>query len=260
MLRKTGRKIKEIPFNRIAPNIVTMMALCSGVTSIRLAIEGNFKMAVIAILMATIFDALDGRVARMLQGSSEFGAELDSLSDVVCFGVAPGVLMYIWALSETDRWGWMFALLMPVCCALRLARFNVMLDEEPQPAYWHHFFVGLPAPGGAFIALVPVLLSFALPENDFFRTEWFVCAFLFISAILMASRLPTISLKHIRIPARFVAFFLMMFGLYLGALLYKRWIVLSISFIVYLASVPVCSIIFLHLKHQAENPNGKSDG
>lgn len=253
MLKKTGKRIKDLPLNKIAPNMVTMMALCSGVTSIRYATEGRFQLAVFFILMAAVFDALDGRVARFLRGASDFGAELDSLSDVVCFGVAPGVLMYMWALSAADSAGWPFALLMPVCCALRLARFNVMLDEEPQPSYWHHFFVGLPAPGGAFIALTPAMLYFEF-GCDFFKSGWFVELFLFASAMLMASRLPTISLKHIRLPVRLTAVVMAFAGFYTGALFYKPWLVLSLTFLGYLISVPLCSYVFLRLKAKTETP------
>lgn len=251
MLKNTGKRIKDLPLNRIAPNMVTMMALCSGVTSLRFAMEGNFQWAVLSIIAAAFFDALDGRVARMLNGASDFGAELDSLSDVICFGVAPGVLMYRWALTSADSAGWVFALFVPVCCALRLARFNVMLDEEPQPAYWTHFFVGLPAPGGAFVALTPAMLYFQT-GCEFFKNGPVVEAFLLISALLMASRLPTISLKHIRVPVRFVVLLMALGGFYAGALLYRPWLIFSLTFLFYLASVPVCSIVFLRLKKKAE--------
>ena len=251
MLKNSRKRIKDLPLNRIAPNLVTLFALSSGVTSIRFAMEGKFELAVFCILMASLFDALDGRVARMLRGTSDFGAELDSLSDVVCFGVAPGLLMYFWALGQTSKIGWIFALLVPVCCALRLARFNVMLDDGPQPSYWKHFFVGLPAPGGAYIALLPIMMYFA-DGCDYFRNSVFVETFLLISAFLMASRLPTISLKHFRIPVRFVVPLLILAGCYAGALVYKPWLTLSLSFSFYLISVPFCSIVFLRLKSQAE--------
>ena len=251
MLKNSRKRIKDLPLNRIAPNLVTLFALSSGVTSIRFAMEGKYEFAVFSILMASIFDALDGRVARMLRGTSDFGAELDSLSDVVCFGVAPGLLMYFWALGATSPIGWIFALLVPICCALRLARFNVMLDEGPQPSYWKHFFVGLPAPGGAYIALVPIMLYFHT-GCEFFRSGVFVESFLFVSAFLMASRLPTISLKHFRIPVRFVVLLLALAGVYAGALLYKPWLTVATSFILYLCSVPLCSIVFLRLKARAE--------
>ena len=254
MLKNSRKRIKDLPLNRIAPNLVTLFALSSGVTSIRFAMEGNFKLAVFCILAASLFDALDGRVARMLRGASDFGAELDSLSDVVCFGVAPGLLMYFWALGQTSEIGWIFALLVPVCCALRLARFNVMLDDGPQPSYWKHFFVGLPAPGGAYIALLPILMYFA-SGCERCRDTALVEAFLLISAFLMASRLPTISLKHFRIPVRFVMPLLILAGCYVGALVCKPWIMLSLSFLFYLVSVPVCCLVFRNLKAKAEGKN-----
>ena len=258
MLKNSRKRIKDLPLNRIAPNLVTLFALSSGVTSIRFAMEGKFEFAVFCILMASLFDALDGRVARMLRGTSDFGAELDSLSDVVCFGVAPGLLMYFWALGKTSPIGWIFALLVPICCALRLARFNVMLDSGPQPSYWKHFFVGLPAPGGAYIALVPIMLYFS-SQCECFRNAVFVESFLLVSAFLMASRLPTISLKHFRIPVRFVVPLLILAGCYAGALVYKPWLTASTTFILYLISVPFCSYVFLKLKAQEENKTEKAD-
>ena len=251
MLKDSRRRIKDLSLNRMAPNLVTLFALSSGVTSIRFAMEGKFQLAVFSILMASVFDALDGRVARMLRGTSDFGAELDSLSDVVCFGVAQGLLMYFWALGTTSPVGWIFALLVPICCALRLARFNIMLDEGPQPPYWKHFFVGIPAPGGAYIALLPIMLFFHT-GNEFFRNGTFVEVFLFISAFLMASRLPTISLKHFRVPVRFVVLIFALTGFYAGALVYKPWLTLSATFTFYLFSVPVCSYVFLKMKAKQE--------
>ena len=209
------KRIHDLPFNRIAPNMVTLSALASGVTSIRFAMEGRWEYAVIAICLAAVFDALDGRVARMLHGASNFGAELDSLSDVVCFGVAPGVLMFFWTLEAQAPAGWICALMMPLCCAMRLARFNIML-AGPQPSYWKHFFVGLPAPGGALVALTPIMLYFYYPA-DAFRCPYVVEAFLLLSALLMASRLPTISLKKIRVPVRYVVFVLLFYALNVAA-------------------------------------------
>ena len=252
MLKSSRKRIKDLPLNRIAPNLVTLFALSSGVTSVRFAMEGKFEFAVFCILLSSLFDALDGRVARLLRGTSDFGAELDSLSDVVCFGVAPGLLMYFWALGAASPVGWIFALLVPVCCALRLARFNVMLDDGPQPSYWKHFFVGLPAPGGAYIALLPIMMYFA-DGCDCFRNSVFVETFLLISAFLMASRLPTISLKHFRISVRFVVPLLILAGCYAGALVYQPWMTASVTFVLYLLSVPLCSIVFLRLKAKAES-------
>lgn len=144
-LRLSKQKLTSLPFRKIAPNIVTMLALCAGVTSIRYSIAENWAMAVICIFLAAFFDGLDGRVARMLKGSTKFGAELDSLSDFVSFGVAPAILMFQWTLFDLPKFGWFFCLLFAIGMSMRLARFNTMLDEDPQPEYWHHFFVGVPA-------------------------------------------------------------------------------------------------------------------
>lgn len=248
MFKVPRKRIKDLPFNRMAPNLVTLAALASGVTSIRFSMEHRWEHAVIAILMASVFDALDGRVARMLHGASNFGAELDSLSDCVCFGVAPGLLMYFWTLESQAPAGWILALLVPLCCALRLARFNIMLDG-PQPPYWKHFFVGLPAPGGAYVALTPIMLYFYF-KHDFFRAPYFVETFLFLSAFLMASRLPTISLKKIRISATVLPLFLLAAALFFGALFYEPWLTVGIMGLIYIVTVPFCSVVFLRLKRK----------
>lgn len=247
MMKDSRQRVKDLPLNKIAPNLVTLFALSSGVTSIRFAMEENFKAAVFAILLAAVFDALDGRVARMLQGTSDFGAELDSLSDLVCFGVAPGLLMYFWSLGSTSPVGWIFALLVPICCALRLARFNVMLDEEPQPEYWKHFFVGLSAPAGAMVALTPIILYFHF-EAPFLRNSVFVEIVLFLTAFLMASRLPTLSLKNFRVPVPYVVVVLAFAGFYAGALVYQPWMIIGLTSVLYVISIPICSIVFLRLK------------
>ena len=161
-LRLSKQKLTSLPFRKIAPNIVTMLALCAGVTSIRYSIAENWAMAVICIFLAAFFDGLDGRVARMLKGSTKFGAELDSLSDFVSFGVAPAILMFQWTLFDLPKFGWFFCLLFAIGMSMRLARFNTMLDEDPQPEYWHHFFVGVPAPAAAALAIMPIMMTFDL--------------------------------------------------------------------------------------------------
>lgn len=166
-------KLPVLPFRKLAPNMVTMMALCSGVTSMRYTMQEDWVKAVICIFLAAFFDGLDGRVARMLKGSSKFGAELDSLSDFVSFGVAPSLLMYQWTLFDLPKFGWFFCLLFSIGMSMRLARFNTMLEAEPQPEYWHHFFVGVPAPAAAALGIFPVLASFEFPEYTFLRSNIF---------------------------------------------------------------------------------------
>lgn len=140
-LQISKQKLKALPFRKIAPNIVTMLALCSGVTSIRYSIQEDWTKAVVCIFFAALFDWFDGRVARLLKGSTKFGAELDSLSDFVSFGVAPAILLYQWSLFDLPKYGWFFCLLMAIGMSMRLARFNTMLDDEPQPEYWTHFLL-----------------------------------------------------------------------------------------------------------------------
>ena len=148
-IQRSKQKLKSLPFRKIAPNIVTLLAFCAGVTSIRYSIQADWTKAVICVFVAAFFDLLDGRVARMLKGSTKFGAELDSLSDCVSFGVAPAIMIYQWTMFDLPKFGWFFCLLLSVGMAMRLARFNTMLEDEPQPEYWNHFFVGVPAPAAA---------------------------------------------------------------------------------------------------------------
>src|SRR6478735_1180812 len=153
------RLFKPVPFRVIVPNIITLVALCLGLTAIRLAYEGRFEPAVLAIVVAAALDGVDGRVARMLKGTSRFGAELDSLADFVNFGVAPALILYFWGLHELKSAGWIVALVFAICAGLRLARFNVMIDDPNQPAWAGNFFTGIPAPAGAITVLLPIYLS-----------------------------------------------------------------------------------------------------
>src|ERR1700724_3288188 len=155
-----GRGIRAVPLRIILPNLVTLLALCMGLTAIRFAIEGQFETAVVAVIVAAILDGLDGRIARALRGTSRFGAELDSLADFVAFGGAPALILYFWGLHAAKNFGWVAALVFAIACALRLARFNVMVDED-QPAWRKNFFVGMPAPAGAIIGLLPIYLHYA---------------------------------------------------------------------------------------------------
>src|SRR5262245_9091021 len=154
------RRFREIPVRTLVPNLITLLALCAGLTGIRLAIEGRLEWALAAIVFAALLDGIDGRVARMLKGTSRFGAELDSLADFVNFGVAPALILYLWGLHELRSAGWIAALVLAICAGLRLARFNVMLDDPNRPAWAANFFVGMPAPAGALTALLPIYLSF----------------------------------------------------------------------------------------------------
>ena len=245
-------KLPVLPFRKLAPNLVTILALCSGVTSIRFAVQEDWVKAVICIFLAAFFDGLDGRVARMLKGSSKFGAELDSLSDFVSFGVAPSILMYQWTLYDLPKFGWFFCLLFSIGMAMRLARFNTMLDEEPQPEYWHHFFVGVPAPAAAALAIFPVLISFEFPEYTVFRSNLFCSILMAIVSLLMISRIPTVSTKKMRVPTYMVAPMMLIVVLFASFAINQPWLTFGISTALYALSIPVGIIVFLKEKAEYE--------
>ena len=245
-------KLPVLPFRKLAPNLVTILALCSGVTSIRFAVQEDWVKAVICIFLAAFFDGLEGRVARMLKGSSKFGAELDSLSDFVSFGVAPSILMYQWTLYDLPKFGWFFCLLFSIGMAMRLARFNTMLDEEPQPEYWHHFFVGVPAPAAAALAIFPVLISFEFPEYTVFRSNLFCSILMAIVSLLMISRIPTVSTKKMRVPTYMVAPMMLIVVLFASFAINQPWLTFGISTALYALSIPVGIIVFLKEKAEYE--------
>ena len=190
MKRPRSRRLRPLPVRNLAPNILTILALCAGLTSIRFSLMERWDMAVMAIVAAAILDAFDGRVARLLKGASKFGAELDSLSDFLNFGVAPVLLLYLWSLNQLAGLGWVIVLAYSVCCALRLARFNTTGDAAESPAWRAMFFTGAPAPGAAYLALIPVTASF-LAGDLVFRNPVLVGSFTGFLAFLMVSRIPT---------------------------------------------------------------------
>jgi len=208
------RRFKPVPLRLLLPNLVTLLSMCSGLTGMRLAIEGRLDVAVIAILVAAILDGLDGRIARMMKGTSRFGAELDSLSDFVSFGVAPAVILYVFVLKELHGLGWIISLLFASASALRLARFNVMIDDPDRPQWQKDFFVGMPAPAGALTALLPVyltLIDLPLPAG----TAMLQAFYLLFIAFMMISRIPTYAGKTIgtRVPrALVVPLFILVVG------------------------------------------------
>src|SRR5450432_4561608 len=165
------RRFKAIPVRTLVPNVITLLALCAGLTAIRLAVEDKLEWAVAAIVFAALLDGIDGRVARMLKGTSRFGAELDSLADFVNFGVAPALILYFWGLQELKSAGWIAALVFAICAALRLARFNVMIEDPDRPAWAGNYFVGMPAPAGAITVLLPIYLNF-LGVSEGLVTIW----------------------------------------------------------------------------------------
>ena len=238
-LRKE-RRFRGVPVRIIIPNLVTLLALCLGITAIRFAIEGRFDIAVYSILGAAILDGLDGRLARALRGTSRFGAELDSLADFVDFAVAPGIILYLYSLHEIKSIGWFAALLFAIAGALRLARFNVMIDDPNKPAWMGNFFTGMPAPAGAIVGLLPVYLSLTFFGPDAPREYVVLQVIYFIGvAFLMASRIPHFSGKNIgRVPRDIVIFVL--FGI--------------AAFILLAATFPMQVLIFVSLGYLATIP------
>lgn len=254
-LRLTGDRLKEVPFRKLAPNMVTMMALCSGVTSIRYAIQDDWMKAVICIFLAALFDGLDGRVARLLKASSKFGAELDSLSDFVSFGVAPAILIYQWSLYDLPRFGWLFCLLFAMGMAMRLARFNTMLEDENQPEYWSHYFVGVPAPAAAALAMMPVLISFDFPEVEYIiRSNTFCSILMCVVSFLMISRIPTISVKKTKVQTYMLLPLMIVVVLFINFMLSQPWLTLGIMTSLYALFLPIGVLMFLYdkKKYQAK--------
>ena len=232
------RRLRGLSINTMIPNILTLMALAAGLTSIRLAIQERWELAVFAVVAAAILDALDGRVARLLKGSSKFGAELDSLSDFVCFGVAPAMILYLWSMQEFDRLGWILVMLFSMCCGLRLARFNVAIDQEDAPVWKVNFFSGVPAPAGAGLVLLPMVVSFQFAE-DFFRSPWVVSFFLISVGSLMGSTIPTFSFKKLKITSKWILPSMIFIAGLATFSFSLPWLTLSILLITYLLSIPV---------------------
>jgi CDP-diacylglycerol---serine O-phosphatidyltransferase len=233
------RRFRQIPVRTLVPNLITLLALCAGLTAIRLAIEAKLEWAVAAIVFAATLDGIDGRVARMLKGTSRFGAELDSLADFVNFGVAPALILYFWGLHELGHAGWIAAMVFAICAGLRLARFNVMIDDPNRPAWAANFFVGMPAPGGAITVLLPIYVTFlGMPHLAF--AEPLVLAYTLAIAFLMVSRLPVFSGKRVgkRVAPEMVLPLFVVVVLFFALLIAYPWPVLTTGTIIYLASLP----------------------
>lgn len=224
----------------LVPNLITLLALCAGLTAIRLAIENKLELALGAIVFAAVLDGIDGRVARMLKGTSRFGAELDSLADFVNFGVAPALILYFWGLHDLKSAGWIAALVFAICAGLRLARFNVMIDDPDKPAWAGNFFTGIPAPAGALTVLLPIYLYFLGVSNGLV-TAWITLFYTIAIGLLMVSRLPVFSGKRVgtRVPPEMVLPVFVVVVLFFALLVSYPWEVLTVGALVYLASLPL---------------------
>jgi len=237
--RLRRRRFRRIPVRILVPNVVTLLALCAGLTAIRLAFENRYGLALAAIVFAAILDALDGRLARLLKGTSRFGAELDSLSDFVNFGVAPALVVYFWGLHDFKSAGWIAAMVFAICAGLRLARFNVMLDDPDQPAWASNFFVGMPAPAGAITVLLPIYASFlGLPRSPVLT--WIMFFYTLAIASLMVSRLPVFSGKRVgtRVTPELVGPLIVVVVALCALLIAYPWIMLTAGTLAYLTSLP----------------------
>jgi CDP-diacylglycerol---serine O-phosphatidyltransferase len=234
------RRFKMIPVRFLLPNIITLLALCLGVTAIKLGIEGRYELAVGAVILAVVLDAIDGRLARLLKGSSRFGAELDSLADFVNFGVAPAILVYVWSLHQLRNLGWIVALGLAICCALRLARFNVAIDDPDKPAWKMNFFVGIPAPAGAGLAMAPMYLGFLGLVPDGKAAAALVLVWVALVAAGMVSRVPTFSGKTLgqRVHRDLVPPIIAAAVLTLIMLIAFTWEAVSIIAFTYVAFIP----------------------
>jgi CDP-diacylglycerol---serine O-phosphatidyltransferase len=233
-------RFRAIPVRTLVPNVITLLALCAGLTAIRLAVEDKLEWALAAIVFAAMLDGIDGRVARMLKGTSRFGAELDSLADFVNFGVAPALILYFWGLHELKSAGWIAALTFAICAALRLARFNVMIEDPDRPAWAANYFVGVPAPAGAITVLLPIYVQFlGLPHLDFVVPVTFL--YTLGIAFLMVSRLPVFSGKRVgkRVAPELVLPVFVLIVLFFALLVSYPWAVLTIGTVIYLMTLPL---------------------
>ena len=231
----------------LLPNALTIFGVCLGLSSIKFAIDLNYSMAVIAIGFAAILDTLDGRVARLIKGTSKVGKELDSLTDVISFGVAPGFVMYFWVLSEIGKFGWVFVLIYIVCCALRLARFNLTVIDENE--MWKiNFFEGVPSPAAAGLVLLPLILNLS-NLIQFENYAVLSSVVILTTSMLMVSKIPTYSLKRILVPRYYAIFLLLGIGIYVSLLIYYTFQTLFFSGAIYLLLIPIS---YIHYKNKSK--------
>src|SRR5450432_1698154 len=232
------RRFRPIPVRMLVPNVITLLAICAGLTAIRLSTEGRMELAVGAIVFAAVLDGIDGRVARMIKGQSKFGAELDSLADFVNFGVAPGLILYFWQLRELHDGGWISAMVFAIAGGLRLARFNATMDDPNKPAFAANFFTGVPAPAGAITVLLPIYLAFlGLPQPPATLTAFYTL----LIGFLMVSRLPVFSGKTVRmrVPPEMVLPVFVSVIFFIALLIGYPWHILSTCTVLFLLSLPL---------------------
>ena len=245
------KRFRDLSINRMIPNILTLLALAAGLTAIRFGLDGRWEHAVLAIIVAAVLDALDGRIARLLKGASKFGAELDSLSDFVCFGVSPVLVLYLWTMKDAGRLGWVLVMLFTISCGLRLARFNVMMEDHDAPAWQARFFTGIPAPAGGGLVLLPMVLSFQGGEG-FFRQPWVVGIFMLVIAGMLVSTIPTYSFKKLKISRHWILPTMLITAAIAVFLINAPWLTLSVVGLAYICSIP--------LSYRAQQALQKAEG
>ena len=241
----------------ILPNMLTLIGVCIGLTSIRFALDGRFEFAIVAIILAAIIDGLDGRIARLIKGTSKVGKELDSLTDMISFGVAPAFIMYFWKLNTLGRFGWLVCLIFVICVALRLARFNVNSGQEP--SWRDNFFEGVPSPAGGILVLTPLIFSMTNFEFITINYDIVVPIFFIVTSLLLISKFPSYSFKKIVIQRKTTIFLLFGIVLFFGLLLIYPFNVIAISAIIYLAMLPISFFHYQKLKKQNEDQNFKDE-
>ena len=241
----------------ILPNMLTLIGVCIGLTSIRFALSGEFHLAIIAIIFAALIDGLDGRIARLIKGTSKVGKELDSLTDMISFGVAPAFIMYFWKLSTLGRLGWLLCLIYVICVALRLARFNVNSNQEPS-SWRDNFFEGVPSPAGGILVLTPLIISLTDLNYININNNIVVPAFFITTSLLLISKFPTYSFKKIVIQRKATIFLLFGIILFFGLMLVYPFIMISLSAIIYLLLLPISYFNYQKLKKQ-NNDNDIED-
>jgi len=253
------RRLPAFTARTLAANVITTLALSAGMTAIRFAIEERFEIAVVFVLAAAVLDALDGAVARLLNSTSRFGAELDSLSDVIAFGIAPAFLLYSWGLTSMERMGWIVALAFGVACALRLARYNARMEaDEADPHRPLGFFTGVPAPAAAGLAMLPMVLDFAFAAAVF-RDSVLLVIYLAAVAGTMVATFPTYSLRQVRIKPEMLVPTLFLIALFAAAVTVYRWAAVAVVALAYLASLPLATLTYRRLRARGEAPVPEGD-
>ena len=241
----------------ILPNMLTLIGVCIGLTSIRFALDGRFEFAIVAIILAAVIDGLDGRIARLIKGTSKVGKELDSLTDMISFGVAPAFIMYFWSLNTLGRFGWLVCLIYVICVALRLARFNVNSGQEP--SWRDNFFEGVPSPAGGILVLTPLIFSMTNFKFIPINYDIVVPIFFIATSFLLISKFPSYSFKKIVIQRKTTIFLLFGIVLFFGLLLIYPFNLIAISAIIYLAMLPISFFHYQKLKKQNEDQNFKDE-